>query len=366
MIVAINRTDAIGDTLLTLPMAKVIKHHYPDAKIIFIISPRTQELFANARDVDEVWTIDPKKNWPGQVWSLYQKFSKNHVDTYFYVGGAHWITFCAWLAGVTFRGGLISRWPSFLFLNKGQRQSRRMVVMHEAEYNLNLLTGLEIDWSILSEETWRENLITMTAKELEQADKILQDTCKITPEQEFIVIHPGMSGHTLNWSSRNYGRLITRLLDANLERFRFIVSFTPSDLNFLLGIKDHLGRPEYQKYKGKIHFFDGSKIGLRLYMAILKKAKLFVGPSTGPTHLATALGTPVVALYSPIKIQSAKRWGPLAVRTDQVKTIVPDVVCGEVHHCAGEVCPYYECMAIVEVEDVAKEVNKLLLEPKAK
>ncbi|MBI2521079.1 MAG: glycosyltransferase family 9 protein [Bdellovibrio sp.] len=365
MIVAINRTDAIGDTLLTLPMAKVIKHHYPDAKIIFIISPRTQELFTNTIDVDDVWMIDPQKNWAGQLWSLYQKFRKYHVDTYFYVGGMHWITFCAWLAGVAFRGGLISRWPSFLFLNQGLRQSRRMVVMHEAEYNLNLLAGLEIDWSALSTDIWKENLIKITEEEREQATKILHDTCHLSPDRPYIVIHPGMSGHTLNWSSRNYGRLITRLLDADPEHFQFIVSYTPSDLNFLLGIKDHLGRTEYQKYKGKIHFFDGSKIGLRLFMAVLSKAKLFVGPSTGPTHLATALGTPVVALYSPIKIQSAKRWGPLAMRPRQVKIIVPDVVCGEVHHCSGEVCPYFECMGIVEVEDVVKEVNKLLKNSKS-
>ena len=31
------------------------------------------------------------------------------------------------------------------------------------------------------------------------------------PTKSMIVIHPGMTGHTLNWSSRNYGRLIQEL-----------------------------------------------------------------------------------------------------------------------------------------------------------
>ena len=45
MKVVINRSDAIGDTLLTLPMAKKLKKHFPDCHITFIISPKTVPIF---------------------------------------------------------------------------------------------------------------------------------------------------------------------------------------------------------------------------------------------------------------------------------------------------------------------------------
>jgi hypothetical protein len=67
-----------------------------------------------------------------------------------------------------------------------------------------------------------------------------------------------------------------------------------------------------------------------------------------------------VALYSPIKVQSAKRWGPIGQGKERIKIIVPDVICGENSTCAGEVCPYFECMAKIEVEDVFKEMMVLL------
>jgi hypothetical protein len=68
----------------------------------------------------------------------------------------------------------------------------------------------------------------------------------------------------------------------------------------------------------------------------------------------------MVGLYSPIKVQSSLRWGPFKRTSDKVKVIVPDVVCGETIHCAGAVCPYHECMAKVEVEDVFMAVKELL------
>ena len=55
--------------------------------------------------------------------------------------------------------------------------------------------------------------------------------------------------------------------------------------------------------------------------ALLSKAKLFLGNSTGPIHIAAAVGTFVVGLYSPVKVESPLRWGPL---TDKKKIFVPD------------------------------------------
>ena len=110
----------------------------------------------------------------------------------------------------------------------------------------------------------------------------------------------------------------------------------------------------------RIYYFNGIKNGLRQYMSVLSQAALFVGPSTGTTHIASVLGVPVVGLYSPIKIQSALRWGPISKNPDRTKILVPDVICGEIKKCAERACPYYECMGKIEVEDVVKQAIAIM------
>ena len=95
-------------------------------------------------------------------------------------------------------------------------------------------------------------------------------------------------------------------------------------------------------------------------MGVLSHASLFVGPSTGTTHIASVLGVPVVGLYSPIKVQSALRWAPVTKNPDKIKILVPDVICGEVKKCAERECPYYECMGKIEVEDVVKQATAIM------
>jgi ADP-heptose:LPS heptosyltransferase len=169
-----------------------------------------------------------------------------------------------------------------------------------------------------------------------------------------------MTGHTLNWSSRNYARLILKFEQKFPEKFLFVISHTPSDNVFLQGVKEILNRKENRFLKDRIYFFNGQKEGLRHYMSVLSHASVFVGPSTGTTHIAAVLGIPVVGIYSPIKIQSSLRWGPISKNKEKTRVLVPDVICGEVKKCALRDCPYYECMGKIEVEDVLKQAVAIM------
>jgi len=356
MRIAINRTDALGDTLLTMPMALAIKNKYPEAKIYLVTNRANKELLKNNNYLDDIFVVNPADSVFKRLWLLRKEFKKWQTTHYFYFGGKNWPSLSALLAGVPWRGGLKSRWPTFFLLNKGIRQSRRLVVAHEAEYNLALVKDLGIDWTQLPKQMWRENIIATTIEEDEQARQLILQKYQLDINQDFILCHPGMTGHTLNWPAKNYARLLERLQeallsDANSASWNFVVGHGSNDQVWINSIKDFFKTHKLQK---PIIYFDGQENGLRNYMSLIKKAGLFIGPSTGPTHIASLLGRPVVTLFSPIKVQSARRWRPLELRNEQVKVIVPDVICGESHSCAGQACPYYECMSKVEVNDVVK------------
>lgn len=360
--VIINRTDAIGDTVLTLPMAHAIKENYPGAKILFLVSGKSADMFAGHPFVDEVHVFDTRQSPYRKLRKLFRLFRKFKPDAYFHVGGSFYPSYVAWITKVAFRGGLISRWQSFLFLNKGVRQKRSLASMHEADYNLELLRPFGIEPKSDQRKVFGPAL-TLTPAEREEALVSFKQEHNLTTDKPLLFIHPGMTGHTLNWASRNYARLIERIEKRNPDRFIFVVSFTPSDGPYLLGLKDQLNNSKFEKLKTNVVFFDGSKRGLRHYMGVLSHACGFIGPSTGTTHIANALGIRMIGLYSPIKVQSARRWSPV-IRDERTKIIVPDVVCGETLKCAGDTCPYYECMAKVEVEDVYQEFVRLIPEAK--
>ena len=361
MRILINRTDAIGDTILTLPMAAMIKSVYPESEIAFVISPMSKDLFENHPHVDEFFVFK-KKGLIGnlrQIFKIYKKFSPSF---YFYVGGTHLFSMVAFLKRVSFRGGIKSRLPSFLFLNKGVRQKRSYVEMHESEYNLNLLKPMGLNYFYQDLEKYTPS-VTLKEDEKEKSFKDFVQELKKTnknfdEKQNLIFIHPGMNGHTLNWPTRNYGRLVTSLDRKMGSKNFYVISHTPSDEEYVRVVRDELEN-EFKKSDlyNRVYFFNGAEKGLRHYMGVLSHADVFIGPSTGTTQLANILDVYTVAIFSPIRVQSALRWKPFFV--DKLKVIVPDTICGEIHKCDVD-CPYYQCMAKIEASDVSSEVQVFL------
>lgn len=340
----------------------MIKDKHPDAKIVFLIAAKSADVFKNHPYIDEVRIYHRNARFYLKIREILKLFTEIKPTHYFYVGGGYLPNFVAWLLRVPFRGGLKSRWHTYLFLNKGTRQKRSMVSMHEMEYNLNLLAPMGIEYNYLDKQKFSPDIV-LTPEEIssgmEKFNLDLKDA-GIEPGRKMIFIHPGMTGHTLNWSSRNYGRLILKLEQKFPGKFLFVVSHTPSDSLYLQGMKEILDRKENEFLQDRIYYFNGIKNGLRQYMSVLSQATLFVGPSTGTTHIASVLGVPVVGLYSPIKVQSALRWGPVSKNPDRTKILVPDVICGEIKKCAERACPYYECMGKIEVEDVVKQAIAIM------
>lgn len=361
MRIIINRSDAIGDLILTSPVAQRLKEKYPDCKITFIISPKCNDVLINHPFIDDVYILDHKKSFFSKFMGLRELFNREKTDIYFHFGGKHLPSFFAWLKRVPFRGGLKSKWQSFAFLNKAVRQKRSTVEMHEVDYNQLVLGPLGIDYDFEKRNLYPPR-ISLTK------DEVLKHFAEFKSEvdrgekvsfEEIFFVHPGMTGHTLNWPSKNYGKFIKRLHHEFPGRFLFVLSHTPGDMKYVNGVLKELDLENDKALKSHVYLFDGSKKGLRHYMSVLSKANYFIGPSTGTTHISNILGVKTIAIYSPIRVQSAKRWGPYDRSADKTVVIVPDIVCGEQFNCLGPSCPYYRCMGVIEVEEAFEAFNKL-------
>lgn len=382
MKIVINRSDAIGDMVLTLPLAQIIKQHYPDAKVYFLVSPLCSELLINSPFIDGVITYDHHLNAWLNFRQLRFHFKRLQIDHYLFVGGHHFPTIVARFCRIKFCAGHCNTIWSWPLLRPAIHQRRSQVKMHEALYNIKLLELIGIPFPRYLEKRDGNDLnslsitspLSLASDEKEQSLKIVKKiAAKEDPSFEwsdkFIIIHPGMRGHTLNWPPIYYLRLVAQLVDyyasptcpTNIQKdnLKYIFSFTSNDAPYIDPITHEIKRPKWEFLKSKVFFLDGGKIGLRNYLGFLSQAAAFVGPSTGTTHLANALGIKVVAIYSPLKVQSANRWGPF-YSFSKAKIVTPNTVCSEIFSCNDSQCASPSCMQKISVEMVGEEVVKML------
>jgi ADP-heptose:LPS heptosyltransferase len=88
---------------------------------------------------------------------------------------------------------------------------------------------------------------------------------------------------------------------------------------------------------------------LRDFLGVLSGGDLLIGPSTGPVHMAAALGLATVGLYPPVPTMAPGRWGP---RGGLARTLVPEVACPSKRYCYRESCRYYNCLDRIFERDV--------------
>ena len=77
MNILLSRTDKIGDVLLTLPTAGVIKKHFPDSTIYFLGRTYTEHLIERSSHIDHFLNWDELKEsgaFPNIDWIIHNRF----------------------------------------------------------------------------------------------------------------------------------------------------------------------------------------------------------------------------------------------------------------------------------------------------
>jgi heptosyltransferase I len=207
-----------------------------------------------------------------------------------------WVNALLWMARIPIRVGNKSQWHSYLFLNRGLRQRRSQVVMHELDYNYQLAR------QVFEGEPSTLHLKLTYPKAIDPEKRALLP-------HHYIVIHPGMGGSALNWPTSHYQELIEKISHTS----EVVITGTKADADYLAPLK-----LAFQN-SPRIKFLDGAFSGEEL-LWVLHGAAAVLAPSTGVLHLAASLGVPTLGLFSPIKVESIDRWGP---RGDRVKAIAP-------------------------------------------
>jgi ADP-heptose:LPS heptosyltransferase len=167
----------------------------------------------------------------------------------------------------------------------------------------------------------------------------LPDVASLRPDRAYAVVHPGSAA-----SARAIGPAQGRAFAEALQRAGWAVVVTGTEAERDLA---QLATPSGG------HCLAG-RTSLAELAALLAHAEVLVSGNTGPAHLAAAVGTPVVSLFTPVV--PVQRWGPWGV---------PRVILGDQSApCAGSrarTCPVegHPCLSSVTPEDVVAAARHL-------
>ncbi|MCX6249191.1 MAG: glycosyltransferase family 9 protein [Bacteroidetes bacterium] len=279
--IIISRTDNLGDVILTLPMAGVIKSYFPDCKITFIGKSYTRPIIGMCRFVDEFI------EWDGTIPA---------ADAIIHVFPVKEICKAAKEAHIPLRIATSHRWFPWLYCNRLLYFSRKNSKLHEALLNLKMLAPLGIKGDFSLAEI--PELYGMDTSVEISAAKTVQDPG--APVKKFnLILHPRSKGSAREWGTENFSRLIA-LLPPDLYNISITGTKEEGD-----SIRDFLN-----SNKDRVNDLTG-KLTLEELIAHIRSCDGIIAASTGPLHIAAAMGKYALGLYAPMRPIWPERWAPI-------------------------------------------------------
>ncbi len=321
----IIRTDRIGDVILSTPVLTALKRTFPGCFIAMLLRAYTAALVQDHPDVDLILTeSEPEQN----VYALAAMLKMHRFDAAILLHPTLRLALACRLAGIPVRVGSGYRAYSFLF-NRRVYQHRKNSDQHELDLNLQMIKNFGADTQPI------EFRFSIPVQAVRRVDELLRQY-GITAKDRFVVIHPGSGGSALDWPISSYAQLAARLYE-ELD-VEIVVTGSAAESRLVDQI--------VEQSDGPILRLDG-QLSIKELGALLLRASLQISNSTGPLHLAVALGVDVIGIYCPITACSPKRWGPYR-RADSV--LMPQVPLCE--RCDKEGCRYLNCMEMISVQQV--------------
>jgi heptosyltransferase-2 len=332
MKVILVRPDGIGDEILCLPVASALRRSMPEARIVFLSSEYAAPVLDHHPDLDGVLTVTGRERF-GELVALFRQ----GFDAAIFLKPFRRLMLAAFVARVSKRVATGYRWYSLL-ANCRVYEHRSDFSRHESECNLGLLRGLGMASGPLHAPS-----LVLTDAERRWGDAQLDGL-----PAACVVVHPGGLS-SRRWPAEHYWSLARRLAQ---EGCGVVLTGNQGEgRDFRREVSVH-GEPG----SGMLDLM--GRLTLRQLMAVIGASRAVVSGSTGPAHMAAALGVPTVSLYDPRRNQLPVRWRPLG----KGFVLTPDVpTCPT---CIYEACPYWDCLDRISVAEAAARVRQVLHEAK--
>lgn len=331
MRVIVSRTDRIGDVVLTLPLCALLTEQL-GAEVIALSQEYCRPVFQACPYVSEVveWDAVEKRGRAQR-----DLLARCHADVMLHVYPRMAIANAALAARIPLRIGTSHRWYHWATCNELEHFSRKRSNLHEAQLNIRLARRLLGDIASTTENLGRLTTLRPRAPLPPDVEQLLD------PSLTIVVLHPGSGGSGREWPLDRWHDLAWSLGGAD---FQLLISGSPAER---LALEPWLATlpPHAVDIMGRLDLAE--------LIALLARADGIVAASTGPLHLAAALGRHALGLYPPTPPMHAGRWAPLGPRAEHLSVSEP---C-DTHAMSGSPPELgCECMRNITVDQVKTRV----------
>jgi heptosyltransferase III len=333
--------NALGDTILFVSLAKILKRRFPGVRIDFLGSEINRPVLERCPDLDHILIIQLEQmvDQPWAFLMLLDRLRQRKYDVV--IDGSQWERITALISVLSGAHKTIG------FDTPGQKRAtaynyriKHRRELHEIDCFFALLEPLGII---------PEALERYTSFEVNEVDRQQLNQLAL-PEGRLILFHPGCGAHGFprQWPMDRYIELGNRMMVKHPD-ITLVLSGSASEAQFCQEIEEGV--------KGRVINLS-TKLNFLMLAALLKRSDLLVCGNTGVMHLAAAMNVPTVALHGPT---DPRRWGPLsnsAVVVQSTKACAPCLYLGDEYNCE---CP--DCMNYIEVDDVYRICEEILITP---
>lgn len=337
------KLGSIGDVVHTLPALAAVRRAVPGAKISWAVERRAAEILRDNPLLETLIEVDTKglRRWPlsGETLSAtrrqLRRLRASPFDLSIDFQGLLKSAMVSRLSGAKRRAGFARehlREPAGrLLLTETVSIPARLNVIRK---NLALAAGaLGVELSAASDTL--EFPVHVSPTHTREADEVVR-----TAGERFTILNPGGGWPTKLWDAARFGELADALLVRH--GLRSVVTYGP-------GERELAERVVAASQAGAACAASPS---LKGFYALARRAAVYVGGDTGPTHLAVAAGAPVVGLFGP-----TEWWRNGSPREDDICVERADIGCRV--DCHRRACSQWVCME-VGVESVAAAVGERL------
>ena len=333
------RTDRIGDVLLSTPVIKALRKNFPQSYIAVMVRPYARDIVLGNPYLDEIIIYDKygkqRSFWKSIVfaWSLRRK----RFDLALILHPTNRAHLLSVLAGIKKRIGF-DRNFSFLLTDKIEHK-KQQGKKHEREYTLEILQKLGLNSA-------DKDLFMPIRKDSEMYIEEFLATQGLESGEKMVALHPGASCPSKIWPVERFALVADRL--AEQFKIKVVVVSGPDNVDIGRNLLKLLHCP----------YIDATgKTTVSQLASLLRRCCLFISNDSGPVHIATAVGAPVVAIFGRNQPGlSPRRWGPTG-KGDVF--LHKDVGCVEclAHNCQKG----FACLKAISVEEVLAAAKRLLI-----
>lgn len=332
--VLVARLDSDGDVLLAGPAIRAVAARATD--VTLLCGPAGAQAAALLPGVDHtiVWSCpwiaaDPDPVRPDEVRELVDRLTAERYDQALVLTSAHQsalpLALVLRMAGVPHIAAISHDYPGTLldvrlrpdqdFTDDAPEPERALAVARAAGHHLP--------------DGDDGRLLVRTPP----------DVTHVTGTDPYLVLHPGATVPARRWPAHRCAEAVEAL---TARGHRVLVTGSPSEKDLTAEVAGETGVDL------------GGATGFAELAGVLAGAEAVIVGNTGPAHLAAAVGTPVVSLFSPVV--PAVRWAPYRVPT----ALLGDQTAA----CRGtraRECPLpgHPCLTTVTAEDVVHAVEDL-------